>query len=132
MKTIEKTEEKLIYPELSYKIIGILFEVHNQLGGGYQEKYYQRAIEKAFDQEKIKYQSQCPVAIKFKDNKIGCYYIDFLVDNKIILEIKKGNYFSRNNIGQVNGYLKSTNKKLAILANFTSDGVKFRRILNLY
>jgi len=57
--------------------------------------------------------------------------IDFLVEDKILVEIKKGNYFSKKNIEQVYAYLKATGLKLAILANFTSTGVKFRRILNL-
>jgi GxxExxY protein len=54
-----------------------------------------------------------------------------VIDDKIVLEIKKGNYYSRKKIEQVKGYLKATKMKLAILANFTPTGVKFLRILNL-
>ena len=127
-----QNKDKVIFKELSYKIVGLLFDVYNDLGYGYQEKYYERAIEKYFIDNNISFKKQVPYKIVFRGEIIGRYYLDFLVEDKIVLEIKKGNYFSRNNIGQVNGYLKSTNKKLAILANFTSDGVKFRRILNLY
>jgi len=49
------TNNKLIYPELSYKIVGILFDVYNELGGGYQEKYYQRAIAKRFKKVNIQF-----------------------------------------------------------------------------
>lgn len=56
--------------------------------------------------------------------------MDFLVENKIVLEIKKGSYFSKRNIEQVKDYLKATGMKLAILANFTPHGVKFFRVLN--
>jgi len=52
---------KLIYPELSYKLIGILFDVYNELGGGYPEKYYQKAVAKKFKKEKIKFQEQITV-----------------------------------------------------------------------
>jgi GxxExxY protein len=62
---------------------------------------------------------------------IGRYFLDFLVDNKIVVEIKKGDYFSKKNIEQVKAYLKVTNLKLAVLVNFTSSGVKFLRILNI-
>jgi len=48
----------VVYPELSYKIVGILFEVYNQLGPGYQEKYYQKAIEKAFTENNLKFTAQ--------------------------------------------------------------------------
>lgn len=121
----------MVYKELSYVIVGILFEVFNELGYGYQEKHYQKAIEKSFSSNKIKFRSQVPYKIKFKKEEIGRYFLDFLIEDKIILEIKKGNYFAKRNINQVNGYLKATDLKLAILANFTSDGVKFKRLLNI-
>lgn len=123
--------ENIIYKELSYKIVGILFEVYNELGYGYQEKYYQKAIEVAFAKAGIKYRSQCPYKIRYKGEIIGRYFIDFIVEDKIVLEIKKGNYYSRKNFEQVTAYLKITGLKLAIIANFTSDGVKFKRVLNI-
>lgn len=122
--------EKIIYKDLSYKIVGILFEVYNELGYGYQEKYYEKAVARCFNKENILYKRQAPYKIIFKNEEIGRYYLDFLVDEKIILELKKGNYFSRRNIDQVKGYLKVTNLKLAILANYTPNGVKILRVLN--
>ena len=99
-------EEKIIYKELSYRIVGILFEVFNELGSGYQEKHYERVIEKCFSDENINYIRQAPYVIKMRDEIIGRYYMDFVIENKIVLELKKGNYFSPKNIKQVNGYLK--------------------------
>ncbi len=124
-------EDKLIYKDLSYKIMGILFEVYNDLGYGYQEKHYERAIEKYLRDAKIKYIRQAPYKILIKGEVIGRYYLDFLIEDKIILEIKKGNHFSRRNLDQVRGYLKASKKKLAILANFITDGVKFHRVLSI-
>jgi GxxExxY protein len=123
---------EIIYKDLSYKIVGVLYEVYNQLGYGYQEKYYERAIELLFLENKILFKRQVPYRIWMRNQMIGRYYFDFLVEDKIILEIKKGNYFSRRNIEQVKGYLKVANLKLAILANFTTHDVKFKRVLNLY
>jgi GxxExxY protein len=123
-------QNKIIYKELSFEIVGILFEVYNELGYGYQEKYYEKAIEKCFIAHKIKFKRQAPFKIKFKGEIIGRNYLDFLVEDKIVLEIKKGNYFSKRNIEQIKQYLKVTNLKLAILANFTPSGVKFLRVLN--
>lgn len=128
---MDRDGQKVVYPELSYKIIGILFEVYNQLGFGYHEKIYQRAIAEALKENNLKFQRELPVKLKFKDNRIGLLFLDFLVDDKIILEIKKGNYFSKKNIEQVFSYLKAMGLKLAILVNFTSSGIKFRRILNV-
>ena len=123
--------EKVIYKDLSYRIVGILFEVYNELGYGYQEKYYQRAIENSLKGNNIKFESQAAFKIRYKGKGIGRYFLDFLIEDKIVLEIKKGKHFSKNNLEQIKGYLKVTNKKLAILANFTPDGVKFYRMLNI-
>ena len=122
---------KIVYKELNYKIVGILFEVYNDLGYGYQEKYYKRAIAKCFDDSQSEYKRQAPYNLFFRDQIIGKYYLDFLVENKIVLEIKKGNHFSKQKIEQVKGYVKATKMKLAILANFTPSGIKTLRILNI-
>jgi len=122
----------LIYPDFSYKIIGILFDVYNKLGFGYQEKYYQRAVASTLLENKIKFSEQVKIPLTFKNSNIGNYFLDFLIEEKIVLEIKKGDYFSKTNIEQVYAYLKATNLKLGILANFTGKGVKHKRIINLY
>lgn len=122
--------EKIIHKELSYKIIGVMFDVYNDLGYGYQEKYYEKAIEKYLLANGIKFKSQVPYKISVKGELIGRYYIDLLVQDVVVVEIKKGNYFSRRNIEQVKGYLKATGLKLAILVNFTPKGIKFFRVLN--
>lgn len=124
-------KDKVVYKKLSYEIVGTLFDVFNELGYGYQEKHYGKAIEKSFADKKIRFKKQVSFKIKFKREEIGKYFLDFLVEDKVILEIKKGNHFAKGNINQVNGYLKATGLKLAILANFTSDGIKFMRLLNI-
>lgn len=121
---------KIIYKNLSYKIVGVLFDVYNELGYGYQEITYEKAIAKCFDNEMINYKRQAPYKVLFKGEVIGKNFIDFIVDNKIVLELKRGNYFSRKNIEQIKKYLAVTNLKLAILAHFTADGVKIFRAFN--
>jgi len=124
-------KKDLIYPELSYQIIGILFEVYNQVGPGYHEKYYQRAIATELKKCNLPFKEQVFEPLKFKEETIGHHYLDFLIDNKIVLEIKKGNRFSKRNIEQVLTYLKTTGLKLGIIANFGPKEVKFKRIINL-
>jgi GxxExxY protein len=126
----QKDRNKVIYKELSYDIVGILFEVYNELGYGLREKHYENAISNILMAKKIKFKRQVPYNICFKGKNIGKCFLDFLVEGKIVLEIKQGNYFSRKHIKQVKEYLKITGKKLAILANYTSNGVKFIRVLN--
>ena len=74
---------KLIYPELSYEIMGILYKVQNELGNKYQEKYYQRAIEIELKNRNIKYERELQVDLLYNDNRIGKYFLDFLIEEKI-------------------------------------------------
>lgn len=119
----------IIHRELSYKIIGIFFNVYNELGYGFQEKYYVKAIKLCFDKEKIPYLEQVRSDFNMRSRCFGRYYIDFVVDHKIVLEIKTKPYFSPQDIRQVLGYLKKSNLELGILASFSRDGIKFKRIL---
>jgi len=64
----------IVERELSYKIVGVLFEVHRELGGQYQEKYYQRAVAKALEVANIPFEEQIAVDLSFKSEKIGKYY----------------------------------------------------------
>jgi GxxExxY protein len=123
--------DKVVYKELSYEIIGAIFEVFRECGYGYKEKYYEEAIAKEFADRKIKFKRQIPYKLKYKGEIIGNYRFDFLVEEKIIVELKRGDYFSKNNITQTSQYLKATKLKLGILVNITSNGVKFKRILNV-
>lgn len=110
---------ELIYPDLSYKIVGLLFDIYNELGFGYQEKYYQRALKIKLDCEKIKYKKECLKTIKIDSQIIGRYFIDFVIDDKIVVELKIANDFYKKDISQVLGYLKATKLKLGILVIFT-------------
>jgi len=107
-----------------------MYEVYNELGYGYQEKYYGKAIEKSFLRSGIKFRSQVPYKIVFKGEVVGRYFLDFLVENKIVVEINNGRYFSKRNIEQVKRYLRATKLQLAIKVNFTPNNIKFFRVLN--
>lgn len=127
-KKVIKTD--LIYPELSYQIVGILFEVSNKLGFGFSEKYYQRAIAEILDNLKVPFKKEQKIEVALTGGKKIIVFADFLIGNKIILEIKKGERFLKSNIDQIASYLKAANLRLGILANFTKNGVQFKRILN--
>ncbi|MBI5529904.1 MAG: GxxExxY protein [Candidatus Doudnabacteria bacterium] len=130
----ELKRDDLIYPKECYEIVGILMEVYKKLGSGYQEKYYQRGIAEELRLRNKKFAEQVAVPLLYKEKKLGTYFLDFLVeigDAKIVVEIKKDDHFSKHNIEQVVGYLKATNLKLGILANFTPKGVRYKRIINL-
>lgn len=128
-KTLRRKD--LLFPELSYQIVGCAFDVYNILGNGHQEKYYQKGLIESFNSEGIEFSQQVHFPLEYRGKVIGRNYLDFLIENKIVVEIKKGNHFSKSNITQVIEYLKLSKLKLAILINFGSQGVTFKRIINL-
>ena len=128
--TTNMNDDKVVHKDLSYQVVGVLYDVYNDLGSGYQEKIYQKALEQYFLTNNIKYKSQVLHNVVVKGKVVGRYYFDFIIDDKIILEIKRGDYYIRSNISQVKGYLAASKLQLAIIANFTSSGVKFFRVLN--
>ncbi|MBI2047997.1 MAG: GxxExxY protein [Candidatus Brennerbacteria bacterium] len=121
----------LLYPELSYSVMGVVFDVFSELGYGYKENQYQKAIEVGFREAGINHKKELPVKIFYKNRFITTVYLDFLVEDKIVLEIKQGNKFKLKDIEQLYNYLKSANLKLGLLVRFTAVGVKFKRIVNI-
>ena len=121
---------KVVYPELSYEIVGLLYDVHNQLGNRYQEKYYQRAVEVKLKGKKSLYKREIEVDLTIDNEKIGKYFLDFLIDNKVVLELKVKPILTKNDYRQIRAYLESCKLKLGILVNFYGDSLEYKRILN--
>lgn len=121
---------KLIYPELSYKLVGLAFKVYNDLGSGYQEKYYKRAFELELQRENITYKKEKEVPLIYDGESIGKYFLDFIIEDKLVLEFKVGNFFHSRDIKQILGYLKSTNSRLGILIICKKDKLAYKRIVN--
>jgi GxxExxY protein len=126
---IRQNEEKLLYPDLSYKLMSVLFEVHNKLGNKYQEKHYQNAIEIKLKLLKIPYRREEKMDVEFEGEKLGDFYADFIVDKKILLETKTIWKITNNDIKQVLRYLDAVNLRLGIIANFKHPRLEYRRII---
>jgi GxxExxY protein len=122
----------LIYPELSYQIVGVLFDIFLQLGYGYRESQYQKVTEVAFKSAGLNFKRELPIKIYYRNKFIATNYLDFLIDEKVVLEIKQGNVFNKHDIEQLYNYLRVTGLKLGILARFTRSGVKYKRIVNTH
>lgn len=121
---------KVIYPELSYKILGVAFQTFNELGYGVSEKYYQRVFAKKMEEAGVPFGREQMINLHYKNQSIGRYFLDFIADGKIVIELKVKPKLGYTHIKQVMDYLKITDCKLAILIYFTRDGVKYRRVLN--
>jgi len=120
---------KLIYPNLSYKINGILFTVHNELGRFSNEKQYADAVEAYLKKFVIDYEREKFLPPSF-ENEQKRNKVDFLIDGKIILEIKAKKMLTREDYYQIKRYLIALNKKLGIIVNFKKRYIEPKRILN--
>jgi len=124
------TKEPLLYADLSYKVIGIVYKVYNALGYGYKEKEYQKAIANELESNQITFQRELYSNVKYNGELLTKFYLDFLIDNKIVLETKIANQVYKKHFSQVLQYLKSNNLKLGIIVVFTPDGIITKRIIN--
>jgi GxxExxY protein len=123
-------KENLIYPELSYKIIGLAFNIYNELGFGHLEKTYQKALAKELRDNSIRFSEQVKYSVEYKGEIIGNNYLDFLIEDTVIIELKKSGYMSKKNIEQISNYLKVSKLKLALVIIFTPEGVRIKRVVN--
>lgn len=120
----------MIYKKDSYDIVGTLFEVHNNLGGGFLEVVYKDAIEYEFKKEGIYFEREKEYDINYKGViLLHKFYADFVVLDKIILEIKSVKEFHPKHIAQCINYLKVSGNKLCLLVNFQNESLEFKRIV---
>lgn len=129
MPVIRK-KDKVLYPELSYLICGLCFKAHNELGSFLSEKQYGDALENLFKINNINYSRESELPISFEGEKSGHNITDFIIDNKVILEIKAKNMITRDDYYQIKRYLISAKKQLGILVNFRRNTLQPKRILN--
>lgn len=109
--------------------MGILFEVYKEIGYGFRERYYQQAIEEELKEKNIPFKREVYVPLEYRGKKIGKYFIDFKIDNKIALELKVADRFYKSHINQLLSYLNASDVKLGILAIVTPEGVQFKRFV---
>ena len=126
-----RTNKDIIYADEVYEIIGMMYNIWDEIGFGHKENFYQKAVAEMFEKNKKKFKEQIRLKVKMNDKEIGEYILDFLYEDIIVIELKQGNMFSKRYINQIYSYLKATGLKLGLLVNFTRDGVKFKRIVNL-
>ncbi len=121
---------EIIYKEESYGIIGLCMEVHNQLGHGFSEIVYKDALQLEFTENDIAFEREKEYLVHYK-NRILAYrfYADFIVFDKIILEIKCVKKITDEHISQAINCLKVSGNKLALVVNFARGKLEYQRVL---
>jgi len=125
---MKKTKVKdFLYEDLSYKIRGCAFKVYNTLGFGHKENVYQKALALEFKETGINFEKEKVLPVLYGGKKVGNYKPDFIIENKIIIEIKAVPIMPKDYETQLTYYLKGTNYKLGFLINFGSKKLDIRR-----
>ena len=120
------------YPhsELTAKIIGAAMEVHKNLGNGFQEVIYQRALAIELDNTGLSFSREHEMQIEYKGREIGTRRVDFFIENKVMVEIKDLMNLENVHLAQAINYLETHNLQVGLLINFGARSLEFRRLLN--
>jgi len=113
---------------LTHKIIGICFEIANELGGGFLESVYQNAFVIAFRDANMKALPQVRMRVAFRGETVGDFIADFIVEDKVILELKAVSGLLPEHSAQVVNYLKASNLDAGILVNFSRPSIEIRHL----
>ena len=127
---VNQSDSRLIFPELSYQIMKLLFGVHNSLGNQLQEKTYQQAFAVRLKEHSLPFQRELYLPIQDKQTQVGKYYLDFVVDSKIAIELKAKPSLTNTDIRQLLAYPQVARLKLGILVNFRTLRPTYKRVVN--
>jgi GxxExxY protein len=119
----------LLYEALTFAIIGAAMEVHRILGPGFLEAVYQAALEHELTLRGIPFEAQKRLAVVYKDQIVGEYIADLVIDGKVILELKAVSAFHPAHEAQAHHYITATGLRLALLINFGAPSLEWRRII---
>lgn len=119
-------EIKIIESELSYKLTGLFFETHKQIGRFAREKQYGDFLESLFKQNEINYKREVPISIGGSNSNI----VDFIVEDKIVIELKSKPFIGKSDYYQTRRYLDAANLELGLIVNFREIYLKPKRVLN--
>lgn len=113
---------------ISKQVIGAAFEVSNELGIGFLEKVYERALLLEIKSRGLKVNGQVALPVRYKDELVGNYVADLLVEDQVLVELKCAEQFAPEHVAQCPNYLKASNLKLCLLINFGKSRVEWKRI----
>jgi len=116
-----------LYKDITYKIRGACFEVYNKFGGAFKEKVVDNSLYEELKSRKLKVDRQKRIDIYFKNKKVGMYVPDFVIDDKILVELKRKPKLMLEDEKQFWLYLKGSDYKLGLLINFGSEKLEIKR-----
>ena len=118
------------YEQMTYEIINSAMEVHSDLGNGFREVYYQRAMIIDLKEKGYRCSTEVSMPVYYKDQKIGRQRVDLLVDDTLMVELKAIPKIYVTHLGQAFNYLSLFNLDIGLLINFGARKLEFKRVYN--
>lgn len=121
---------EIIYKDICFEINGLCYDIQNSLGSACSEKQYQDALEFKLKSAGLNYEREKDLLFQLKEGNIAGNKADFVIADKIVIDLKAKKYITRSDYKQMLRYLKAGNYKLGLLVNFGSSKVQIKRIVN--
>ena len=118
------------YSDVTGAVIGCAFEVHSILGTGFQEVVYQRALAVEMESRGLSFAREWEMPIFYKERQVGTRRVDFLVDEKVVVELKAIGELEKVHLAQAINYLEAFGLEVGLLLNFGAAKLEFRRVVN--
>ena len=126
---MEKDGSKLVHADLTEKLLGVYYDVFNEIGYSFLESVYRNAMHIALTEAELLVQREFPIPVWFRGHEIGQFRADLLVTNCVLLELKAVNALDRAHEAQILHYLRATEIEVGLLLNFGGSRPQFRRIV---
>lgn len=120
----------MLHEELTHKIIGCAMKVHSTLGSGFQEVFYQRALDIEMRKQRLDFTREQEMIVFYDGIEIGTRRVDFFVEGKIMVELKAVSKLDDLHLAQAMNYLEAYNLPVGLLINFGSRSMEFKRVYN--
>ena len=127
--SMEKQESKLLHSELTEKILGVYYDVYNEIGHGFLESVYNNCMFLALTKAGLSVRREVPVPVYFRGQDVGQFKADLVVEGCVLIELKAVQSLDRSHEAQVMNYLRATELEVGLLLNFGSPKPQFRRIV---
>jgi GxxExxY protein len=115
---------------LSRQVIGCAIEVHKVLGCGFLETVYESALAMELEYLALSFHRQCPIMIRYKKREVGSYFADFIIENRLIVELKAASRIAPIHEAQLINYLAATGIPVGLILNFGARSLQVRRLVH--
>lgn len=123
------TDTHGFFDSLTEQVLGAVFEVANTLGSGFLEKVYERALLKELSFRRVRATSQAPFPVTYKGQSVGEYFVDILIEDALVIEVKCVDRLANEHTAQCINYLRASGLTLCLLVNFQKPKVEWKRIV---